>query len=185
MLVLTLSGQIGMPQGVHLLDAPVLVAQAGPSLLPQAPVPSEADVSAAQLQIDLDGLKRLRPGLGAPITLIIIGGAVSLVSLLYLALSTTLGGFAGGLNPILIIGVVGLAIGLPLAVIGTWLLINRLEDRGRIDTEMARLKRQLQERRLRERAPQQFMPPQTPGAPLMPLPQVRLGPEPSMLVAEF
>ena len=160
-LVAVLAG-IGAPQGVHLVDAPVLM--------------TEAPVSVAQLQVDLDALKRLRPSLGGGVALVIVGGSGALLGGLFVALALSFGSVASSVLPILVLGVVGLAIGLPLAVIGTWLLINRVEERGRIDALSATLRVQLLEQRARE----QRQPFSLPALP----PQV-LGPLPDLVLARF
>jgi len=161
---LILLSQIGSPQGVHLLD--------DSPLLPS----SDAEVSALQLQADIDGLKKQRPGLGAGVALTIAGGSASLLGALYSALS-----FAAGVPGLLIIGAVGLGIGLPLIVLGAWLLYNRIEVRNRIDEEIVRLRRELQIRK--SAAPHQQYHPAPPLLNLPP-PQV-LGPESSILIAQF
>ena len=90
MLALTLMVlcQIGSPQGVHLLDDSPLLAQAIPPLVPLPGVQSDAEVSAQQLQVDLDGLKKMRVGLGAGIALLAVGASGAVVGALNLALGT-------------------------------------------------------------------------------------------------
>ncbi|MDP1825790.1 MAG: hypothetical protein Q8L48_21185 [Archangium sp.] len=181
-LTLVVLSQIGAPQGVHLLDDAPLFAQADapPPLLPSAAPASEAQVSAQQLQVDLDALKRQRPGLGGGIALVSAGGTVALLGVLYLAVSSA-AFFGGGLNPFLIVGAVCLGVGLPLVAIGVWLLYNRMEERKRIDDETKSLREQLQ--RMRPTTPQQprqYAPPPSD----IPPPQVR-GPDTTILMAQF
>lgn len=177
---LVILAQIGNPQSIHLLDdSPLLAQVAAPPLLPSSPPATEGQVSARQLQADLDALKRQRPGLGGSITLLAIGGGATVVGALYLLLSTSVGlAFGGGLNPFLLIGALGLGVGVPLLVIGVWLLYNRLEDRRRIDQESKSLRQQLQQ--IQPSDPR-YAPP---GNDDFPPPQVR-GPDASMLLARF
>ncbi len=177
LVMLSLPGQIGTPRGVRLLaDAPLL-AQA-PPLVPSETVPSDAQVSAQQLEVDLAALKKARPSIGGGVALVASGGGVAALGGLYLALSATLGAPA----VIIYLGAGLLGVGLPLAVIGIWLLYNRIEERARIDAETKVLKEQLQQRRrieqLQPRQPEVLPPPDAPP------PQVR-GPDASMLIARF
>lgn len=175
--------QIGAPHGVRLLDDAPLFAQADapPPLVPSTAPASEAQVSAQQLQVDLDALKKQRPGLGGGIALVSAGGTVALLGVLYLAVSGT-AFFGVGLNPFLIVGVVCLGVGLPLVAIGVWLLYNRVEERKRIDEETRSLKQQLQ--RLRPPPQQQWQPRQYAPPSDLPPPQVR-GPDSTLLMARF
>ena len=190
LVLLSLTSQIGSPHGVRLLDDAPLLAQIAPPLLPvdgapatEAPL-SDAQVSAQQLQVDIDALKKSRPALGGGIALVSAGGTTALLGALYLAVSGIAGGaFAGGINLFVVIGAVGLGIGLPLVAIGVWLLYNRLEERKRSDDEIGRLKGQLQQKQLQQR--QQG--PGNPAAPPpmdVPSPQVR-APDAAMLIASF
>ena len=179
--LLTVTGGIGMPAGVHLVDAPVLIAQAPPPLVPLEPELSDAQVSAAQLQVDIEAIRKQRPSLAAPIVLISVGGSLGILGGIYAGLSAAVGTFGGALNPLLIIGIVGLAIGLPMAVIGVWMIINRLETRNRIDAEVVKLRTLLDQRRLQER---QNQPTPPPGPMQLTPPQVQ-APTPTMVLAEF
>lgn len=183
LVILSLTGQIGEPRGVRLLEDTPYLAQAPlpplPPLPPSTGPGTDAEVSAQQLQIDIDALRRQRPSLGGGIALLASGGGVALLGGFYLLLGATSFGF-GGVSSLLIIGVAGLVIGLPLAVIGVWLLVNRLEERKRIDDETARLRQELQRRGPQPR-PHQYQPqPQLE----IPPPQVR-GPDSSLLLARF
>lgn len=164
--------QIGSPGGVRLLDDAPLLAQL---------VPSDAQVSAQQLQVDIDALKKQRPSLGGGIALVSTGGGLALLGGLYLALSVAIP-FGGGLSAVLILGIVGLAIGLPLAGIGVWMLFTRGDDRRRIDDEIKSLRQQLQliEPRPSPQQPRQYLPPSQD----VPPPQVN-APDSSMLIARF
>ena len=98
---LVLLSQIGTPQGVHLLDdAPLLLAQVAPPLLPATQPSTDAQVSALQLQVDIAALKKQRPGLGAGIALVSAGGTSALLGALYMGLSTAIGSFGGTVNPL-------------------------------------------------------------------------------------
>lgn len=174
--LVSVTGSIGQPQGVRLLDDAPLLAQVAPPLVPADQPPSDATVSAQQLEVDLVALKKARPGLGGAITLLAVGGGVAIVGGIYAGLSAAIGSFTGGLNIILIVGVVGLAIGLPLAAIGAWMLYNRLEDRKRIDDQSKQLKLQLQQLQ-RPANPAWPQPPPSPA-------QVQ-GPRPTLLLAAF
>lgn len=181
---LVVLSQIGAPHGVRLLDDAPLLAQVDappPPLVPSAAPPSEAQVSAQQLQVDLDALKKQRPGLGGGIALVSAGGTVALLGVLYLAVSSA-AFFGGGLNPFVIVGAVCLGVGLPLVAIGVWLLYNRLEERKRIDDETKSLKDQLQRMRPApgHQQPRQYAPPPSD----IPPPQVR-GPDSTVLMARF
>jgi hypothetical protein len=162
---------IGMPAGVHLL------AEAPPPLLPAEPLLSDAQASASQLQIDIEALRKGRPGLGGAITLISVGGTFAILGAIYAATSAGLGTVLGGINSLLIIGIVGLAIGVPMIVIGVWMIVNRIAERSRTDEEIKRLRVLLDERRKQER---EFAPPPGQGF----APQV-MAPRPSLVLALF
>ena len=155
MLALTLalltasSADVGT-RSARLLDDAPLVAQAdAPPMVPLEQ--SEAQVSAAQLQVDLDALKKQRPGLGGPITLVALGGGLALTGGLYVLLGATSGGAVSAFSSLMFVGIGALAVGVPMAVIGVWMLVNRLQDRAAIDAESARLRKQLEQQRTRER----------------------------------
>lgn len=172
--------QIGAPQGVRLIEDAPLLAQA-PSLVPPMVPATEAQVSAAQLQVDIEALRKMRPGVGGGIALIASGGTAALLGGLYLGIGAGLGGFAGAVNPFFVLGAIGLGLGAPLVLIGVWLLYNRIEERNRIDEEMKNLRLQLQQAR----------PPSRPSAPASPPPSMNvpppqvMGPDNSMLIASF
>lgn len=173
LLVATLPAQASLrdltPSGVHLLDEGLL-AQTAPPLEPLPPL--EAPPTPAQLKAEYDALKRTRVSLGAPITLMALGGAASVLGITYLVISTSVGLFVGTVSPFLVLGLALLVVGVPLAVIGTWLLFNRIGDRRRIDAELKELEQQLREL---EAAPQPPAPP----------PLQVLGPRPGVLLARF
>ena len=181
---LLILSQIGAPQGVRLLDDAPWVAQAAPPLVPSAAPASDAQVSVAQLKADIETLKKARPGLGAGIALVSTGGTASLIGALYLVLSTV-GSFGGMLNPFVVLGALGLGVGLPLVVIGVWLLYNRIEERNRIDPELKVLKEQLRNAPSvpsnQPRSPK-YSPDPSMSDP--PPPQVR-GPDSTLLLAAF
>lgn len=142
------------PRSARLLETTVL-AQLPPAPSADAPLaaPPTELVSAAQLQVDIAALKRMRPGIGGGIALIAAGGGLSVAGGFYLAI-----GLAATVVPIWAIGVGALVVGLPLAVIGIWLLINAIPERARIDREIDLLRRQLAQ----PIAPQP-LPPMPPG----------------------
>ncbi len=169
--------QIGSPAGVHLLDDAPPRAQVAPLMMP-----SDAQVSAQQLQVDIDALRKQRPSLGGGIALVSTGGGLALLGGLYLVVSVAIP-FGGALSPLLILGVIGLAVGLPLAGVGVWLLFTRIADRQRIDEEIKSLRQQLQlvqPRTPYQQQPRQYQPPSQD----IPPPQVS-APDSSMLIARF
>lgn len=175
LLVLTLPAQASLadhlPRGVHLVE-PGLLAQAdAPRLAPELP---SAPVTVEQLQAELVALRRLRPSLGLPITLLSVGGGSGLLGVLYLAIGLATGSFAQT-TPFLVLGLVFLGVGLPLAILGGWFLYHRLGDRTRIDAELRSLTTQL---RQLQSAP--AGPPPPPGA----VPVVTVAP-PELVVARF
>lgn len=153
MLVLTLAlmtatGDLGAHHAARLLTDAPLLAQA-----PLQPPAADADVSWQQLQADIDGLRRARPSIGGGMALTISGGAVALAGG-FLMLTGGLA-FAGSTlpilsNPIFVIGLIPLIAAAPIILIGVWALSNALEQRGRIDAEVARLRQLQQQRRARE-----------------------------------
>lgn len=136
LLLLCLSSQVGVadaPRSARLLaqlDAPTL----------EAPPPS-----VAQLQADLAALRRLRPSLVAPVTFLTVGISSAALGGLYLGLSALIGATGGGSLPLLVMGIGALGLGLPLTVLGAWMLHHRLGDRARIDAELRALQQQLQQ----------------------------------------
>lgn len=172
--------QIGAPQGVRLLDDTPLLAQGSSAVLP---VPAtEARVSAAQLQVDLEALRKMRPSVGGGVALVASGGTAALLGGLYLGIGAGISSFAGMMNPFFVLGAIGLGLGAPLVLIGVWLLYNRIEERNRIDVEMKSLRLQLQQARPPPRPSAPASPP--PPSEILPPPQVR-GPDSSMLLAAF
>lgn len=148
MLVLTLaltltSGQLGsVPRSARLLEG---------QFPPDAPVamPIEPEVSVAQLQVDLQALKRMRPSIGAGIGLLIGGTVAAAAGGLYLGLGVSLGATSG----VVVLAYLGggiMGIGIPLAVVGLWLLIVRGAEREPIDKEIIRLNIELQRQMRRE-----------------------------------
>jgi hypothetical protein len=177
LILLTVTGDVGVPRAARLLDAPTVLAQGSPPLVPSATV-SDGQVSAAQLQVDIDGLKRQRPGLGGAITLIAVGGSLSLVGALYLVMGASSGGFVSALGSLMFVGLASVGIGVPMTILGVWMTVNRLAERAAIDDELKRLKLQLDEARLR--GPPAYRPPTSGGAP-----QVELGRDDGLLLARF
>lgn len=176
LLVLSLPAQASLadhlPRGVHLLE-PTLLAQAdAPLLAPEAP---SAPLTVAQLQADINALKRLRPGLGGAVSLVSVGLSSSLLGALYLGLGAALGTVTQT-TVFLVLGLAFLGVGAPLAILGGWMLYHRLADRTRIDAELRTLNSQL---RQALQAPPALGPP-----PAGPVPVVEVA-APRLLVASF
>ncbi len=141
MLVLAgLSGDVSLkdhlPSGVWLLDDGAL-AQSPPPL-PQRSVedPPVQVRSLSQLKADYAALEDSKPGLAGGIVLLAIGGTIAvngLFALLFGSLSSTF----------LIVGLVFAGIGLPLALVGVWLLVTRIAERRAIDAELEGIQRQI------------------------------------------
>lgn len=158
-LMLTMTGDVGA-RSARLLDEPALrLAQVdAPPLVPVEP--SDAQVSAAQLQVDLDALKRQRPGIGGPISLVAIGGSLAILGGVYTLVGASTSGFGvSAVASMIYVGIGLLAVGVPMAVLGVWLLVTRLGDRAAIDAEMKRLRQQLDVARERERVAPTWTPP--------------------------
>jgi hypothetical protein len=150
----------------HLLD-PALLAQAeAPPALTLPPMNPEA--TPEQLRAEIRELEDLKPSLGLPITLLVVGGAVAVNGL-----ALSLFGFLS--TSFLYVGIVFTCIGAPMLIIGAVLLSNRIAERRQYNEEI-----ELRETRLRllERTG-----PRSPDSPFPP-PQVR-GPESPLLLATF
>ncbi len=174
LLVLSLPAQASLadhlPRGVHLVEATLLAQAEPPPLLGADLAPP---VSLKQLQADYDALRRSRPSFGGPITMLGLGGGGSLLGVTYLVVSTSMGLFSGT-TVFLVLGIAFLAVGLPLGIIGAWLLYHRIADRVRLEQEMKALQAQMQELR------------QTPAQELPPPPPLQVeGPAPRLLLARF
>ncbi len=142
-----------VPRSAVLLGATEQFEQSAPPLVPaqQAPFigqPLMGEPTSAQLLAEIAVLRRERPGLGGAVTLLSIGGGLGIAGIFYFALSGLAGGFTFS-NPLMVIGLVGMCIGLPMALIGTWLLIGRLNERQRIGVEIRRVENELKALRSR------------------------------------
>lgn len=150
----------------HLLDPALLAqAEAPPSLtLP----PMNPAATPEQLRAEIRELESLKPSLGLPITLLVIGGIVAVngLGVVVLGIIST---------PLLLVGLVITGIGVPLLILGAVLLSNRIAERKQYNEEI-----ELRENRLRQ---YERMGPQSPASPWPP-PQVR-GPEAPLLLATF
>lgn len=146
-LAVTLAASPDVPRSARLLDDAPLLAQAelppplpepGPTLVPQ--------VSSLQLQADIAALRRERPSLGGGIALVSTGGGLVLLGGYFFLMNALTSSFTGSFTsgPLFPIGVLSLTVGLPLTVIGVWLLYNRIDQRKRIDTELKLLRQELQ-----------------------------------------
>lgn len=150
------------------LVEPMMLAQLAPAeeepLVPGLrPI---AQSSTEQLRQDLRALDGLKPSLGLPITLLVIGGIVAINGLGFLL-------FAAFGPPFLILAVATLGVSAPFLILGGWLLSTRIAERKRFNEEI-----ELREGELQRRGP---------GAPptySTPPPQV-MGPAPSMPLAVF
>ncbi len=112
--------------------------------------------SVPQLQADLAALKRIRVSLAGPVVMISVGLGFSLFGGMLIALDTVLIGGFSAMSPILVMGIVGVAVGTPLLVLGAWLLWQRLDERSRIEATSRELRLQLNEQQrggLRGEAP--------------------------------
>lgn len=109
--------------------------------------PTRQLVSTEQLEADLAAVVRLRKGVGMPVALVIIGSVSTAVGGLMIGLSTI--GFAALAieNPLVVIGLVFVALGLPFVTVGVWMLSERLEVRKRAGQVAEELRRELYERR--------------------------------------
>jgi hypothetical protein len=155
-----------VPRGVHLLD----LAEAPPLL--EAEVATDTPQSAAELRAEYEALRRSRPSLGAPITIVSIGAAASVLGLTYLLISTSVGLFVGAASPFLVLGLALLGVGMPAVVIGIWMLVNRIRERSHIDAELKALEGRLRQLERERQGPQ-------------PLPLTVQRPTPAVLVASF
>ena len=177
-LALTLClGQLGAaPRAAHLLDEVAAQVPLDAPLVQAEPV----RVSAAQLQVDIAALKRMRPSVGGGIGLMVAGLSVAAAGGLYLGLGASLSGLGGsGLEIFAYLGGGLMAIGLPLAMAGIWLLVTRGAERELIDDEMERMKKQLA---AQQRLEQQF---RAPVGPPPPFPSGALQRVPTVEVARF
>lgn len=181
-LVLLTASADSAPRAARLLDDAPLVAQVSPAPVVPAPEVSDAQVSVQQLQVDIDALRRQRPNLGAGIAFTVSGGGVALFGGFFLFMAAITSAFVPvTANPLFIIGIAGLVIAAPFVVIGVWLLVNRIEERNRIDAELTQLRRQL-DQKLREQPPA----PRRPAPGTYPVPQVLdVPPPPSLVLATF
>ncbi|MFO0597177.1 MAG: hypothetical protein U0228_17825 [Myxococcaceae bacterium] len=114
--------------------------------VPPPPPEMVMPASAPQIQTDIAALRRMRPGIGGGIALIVAGGALMAAGGLYTALGV-------GVNVVVMwaMGVGCLVVGGPVLVIGVWLLVTRLPERDRIDAELNRLRLELAERQRLDR----------------------------------
>lgn len=101
--------------------------------------------SVPQLQADLAALKRMRVSLGGPVAMFSIGLGLSLFGGMFIVLDTVLIGGFSILSPILVMGFIGAGLGVPLVVLGAWMLWQRIDDRARIEALSQELRRQINE----------------------------------------
>ena len=116
-------------------------------LVTAADAPTRELVSTEQLEADLAAVVRLRRSIGMPVALVIVGSVSTAVGGMMIGLSTI--GFAALAieNPLVIIGLVFVALGLPFVSVGVWMLAERLEVRKRAGQVSEELRRELYERR--------------------------------------
>lgn len=134
-LLLTISGDVNAGRSARLLPDEPLLAQE------EAPLPR---TSIQQLEVDLRALQRMRPSYGAPGAFIGIGGGLALAGGLFV--------FVGALTVtsaevLLWFGAAVAGVGVCLVALGVWLLVERIEERGRVDRTILELRRQLAEQR--------------------------------------
>jgi hypothetical protein len=172
LVLLSVSGDLGTPHGARLLTDAPLLAQAPLPVVPQAE-PSDAQVSAQQLQVDIDAIKRLRPGLGGGVALVSTGGGFAVFGGFFMLMAGLSSSFTGMLvsNPLFVLAIGSFVIGAPLLVVGIWLLVTRIEQRQLIDTELGKLRQQLQKKQQEQRGP---------GAPVRPIPYPGYAPVPQV-----
>lgn len=133
-LLLTLSGDVNV-HSARLLDAPPAFAQVEDAQLPRTSIP--------QLEVDIRALERMKPSLGGVGALFGVGGGVALGGGLFLFL----GAITASTEVFLIVGGTALGIGVTLVAVGIWLLVERINERGRINDTIRELKQQLVEQR--------------------------------------
>jgi len=153
--LLSVSGDLGSARSARLLDdAPVLLAQAPPAVVtPANPVMTDAQVSSQQLQVDIDALRRQRPGLGGGIALVATGGGIALLGGYFMLMAALTSSFGVMLtaNPLFILAIGSFVIGAPLMVIGIWLLVTKVEQRNLIDAEIVKLRQEMNRRQQPQR----------------------------------
>lgn len=152
-LMVLLQGSIAdAPRAATLLaqldTPPLLSAPPGPALAAPA-VPT--DVSTARLNYELNVLRRARPGLGGAVTLMSVGAGALLSGGVYLLLSVAVGTTLSLLNPIAVVGIGLMVLGMPLTMIGVWMVVGRVQDRQALDPEIRRLEAELRARRDQQR----------------------------------
>lgn len=172
--LLSVSGDLGSAHSARLLEDAPLFAQAlppPPPMVPSEPELSDAQVSAQQLQVDIDALRRQRPGLGGGIALIATGGGIALLGGYFMLMAAITSSFGVMLtaNPLFVLAIASFVIGAPLMVIGIWLLATKIEQRNLIDAEVNKLRLELNKKMPR------------PGAPVRPLPSNGYSPVPQVL----
>lgn len=159
-------------------------AQAAPHagwLLPreaiaQAPQTLSFDtMSVDQLERERARLMDSMPGIGLPLTLIIVGGAAQLLGAFSMVTGVTL-----LINPVTS-GIALLAVGIGVCVVGIIIMVNRLSERGEISAKIAKIDERLNQ--APQYAPQnrpQYPPPPppAPGNDLPPPPPPPLPPPP-------
>lgn len=134
-LLLTLSGDVNVQHGARLLDEPPAFAQLDEQNLPRTSIP--------QLEVDIRALERMKPSLGIVGALFGVGGGVALAGGLFLFV----GAITSSTEVLLIIGATGLGVGVAMVAVGIWLLVERINERGRINETIRELKQQLVEQR--------------------------------------
>jgi hypothetical protein len=146
-------------------------AQAAPHagwLLPreaigQAPQTLSFDsMTVDQLERERSRLNDSMPGVGLPLVLIIVGGASQL-----LGLYSVLFGVDLLINP-LTSGLLLLAVGVAVCVVGIIIMVNRMAERGEISAKIAKIDDYLN--RAPQYSPQAPPPPPAPGGEMPPPP---------------
>lgn len=133
--MLSLVCLLAMTTTVSLTDdvprAATLLAQAPPPLIVTPRDPAEL----TQLRAEVQELQRKRIGLGLPITLLATGAGVALTGLLYFIIGMTSGGVPLN-NPLTLLGLISMVLGVPTVGFGAVSLHWRLKDRADLKEDL-------------------------------------------------
>ncbi|MGV3622657.1 MAG: hypothetical protein ACO1OB_17695 [Archangium sp.] len=133
-LLLTISGDVNV-HSARLLDEPPVFAQVEEAPLPRTSIP--------QLEVDIRALERMKASFGLVGLCFGLGGGVGLAGGLFLFVAA----ISSAPEAILIAGATMAGIGVGLIAIGVWVLIERINERTRINDTVRELKQQLAEQR--------------------------------------
>lgn len=111
-------------------------------------VPTQALVSTEQLEADLSAVMQLRPSIGLPVALLVVGATSTAFGGLMLGLAALVSFGAVTLeHPLIIMALIFAGLGLPFMSVGVWLLSDRLDARKHVSQVADELRRELYERR--------------------------------------